>query len=108
MNTELLSKNTALLVIKILGILQLAIGLFSLVIAPLEIYSFYLFSEDGRFYYEGFGIGSFLYGLIAGQIIGYYFIAFLFITLGYGHLKLQRWAFNLSQSLSRSSTVKLK
>ncbi|MCK4358608.1 MAG: hypothetical protein KAW92_07665 [Candidatus Cloacimonetes bacterium] len=98
MNTEFISKAKAGLLIKILGILQLAIGLFSLGIAPLEIYSFYLFSEGGRFYYDGFGVGSFLYGLIFAQIIGYYFIAFIFITIGYGHLKLKDWALKLSKS----------
>lgn len=98
MNTELLGEKSASIIIKILGLLQLAIGLFSLVLAPLEIYSFYLFSEGGRFQYKDFGIGSFLFGIIAGQIIAYYAIAILFIAIGYGHLKLQRWAFNLSQS----------
>ena len=98
MNTEFLSKAKAGLLIKILGILQLAIGLLSLGIAPLEIYSYYLLSEGGRFYYDGFGVGSFLYGLIFAQIIGYYFIAFIFITIGYGHLKLKNWALKLSKS----------
>ncbi len=98
MNTELLNKAKASLLIKILGILQLAIGLFSLGIAPLEIYSYYLLSEGGRFYYDGFGVGSFLYGLIFAQIIGYYFIAFILITIGYGHLKLKNWALKLSKS----------
>ena len=98
MDKELLSKNTTLVIVKILGLLQLAIGFFSLVIAPLEIYSFYLFSRGGRFHYENFGIGSFMFGIIAGQIIAYYAIAFLFIAIGYGHLKFHRWAYNLSIS----------
>jgi len=98
MNTEFLSEAKAGLLIKILGILQLAIGLLSLGIAPLEIYSFYLFSEGGRFYYDGFGVGSFLYGLIFAQIIGYYLIAFIFIPIGYGHLTLKLWALKLSKS----------
>jgi MFS family permease len=98
MNEEIISKDKAKIIVKILGILQLAIGFFSLGIAPLEIYSFYLFSEGGRFYYDGFGIGSFLYGLIFAQIIGYYFIAFLFICIGYGHLRLKKWTLKLSKS----------
>jgi hypothetical protein len=61
MNKEFLNKEKASFIIKLLGVIQLTIGLFSLGIAPLEIYSFYLFSEGGRFYYEGFGPGSFLY-----------------------------------------------
>jgi hypothetical protein len=98
MNMEFINKNKTGLIINILGILQLAIGLLSLGIAPLEIYSFYLFSEGGRFYYDGFEVGSFLYGLIFAQIIGYYFIAFIFIPIGYGHLKLKVWALKLSKS----------
>ena len=38
-------------------------------------YCFYLFSEGGRFHYEGFGFGSFMFGNIASQIVGYYLIA---------------------------------
>jgi len=37
MNAEFISKGKAGLVIKILGVIQLVIGLFSLGIAPLEI-----------------------------------------------------------------------
>jgi hypothetical protein len=98
MNKEFLNKEKASFIIKLLGVIQLTIGLFSLGIAPLEIYSFYLFSEGGRFYYEGFGPGSFLYALIFAQIIGYYFIAFLFISIGYGHLKLKLWVVKISKS----------
>lgn len=98
MKLKLLNKKTNKRIIIILGILQLTIGLFSLGIAPLEIYSFYLFSEGGRFYYEGFGTGSFLYGLIFAQIAGFYFIALLFVPLGYGHLTLKKWTLKLSIS----------
>jgi hypothetical protein len=70
----------------------IAIGL----LGPLEMYCFYLFSDGGRFHYEGFGFGSFMFGNIAGQIAGYYLIAALLIPLGYGHLKLRRWARTLA------------
>jgi len=68
-------------------------------LGPLEMYCFYLFSDGGRFHYEGFGWGSFMFGNIASQIIGYYLIAALSIPLGYGHLKLRRWARTLSLAL---------
>jgi MFS family permease len=73
----------------------IAVGL----LGPLEMYCFYLFSEGGRFHYEGFGFGSFMFGNIASQIIGYYLIALMFIPLGYGHLKMWRWVRTLSLTL---------
>jgi hypothetical protein len=79
-----------------IGILQLLIGVVSACFGPAEIYCYYLFSQGGRFFYEGFGFGSFTFGLIACQIIGYYLIAILFIPLGWGHLKKRRWARTLS------------
>jgi hypothetical protein len=72
-----------------------AIGLFG----PLEMYCFYLFSEGGRFYYEGFRFGSFMFGNIAAQIIGYYLIAAVCVPLGYGHVTARRWARKLALTL---------
>ena len=71
------------------------IGLFG----PLEMYCFTLFSEGGRFYYAGFGFGSFMFGNIAAQIIGYYLIAAVCVPLGYGHLTARRWARKLALTL---------
>ncbi|MBN1877404.1 MAG: hypothetical protein JXA33_24490 [Anaerolineae bacterium] len=62
------------------------------VIAPLEMYCFPMFSEGGRFYYEGFGFGSFIFAIIAWQVIGYDLIAIVAIPLGYGNLKRKGWA----------------
>jgi hypothetical protein len=73
----------------------IAIGFFG----PLEMYCFYLFSEGGRFYYEGFGFGSFMFGNIAAQIIGYYLIAAVCVPLGYGHLTARRWTRKLTLTL---------
>ncbi|MBN2347964.1 MAG: hypothetical protein JXJ22_03950 [Bacteroidales bacterium] len=98
MNAEILNSKNAGLIIKILGTLQVFIGVVSLFFAPLEIYCYYLFSEGGRFFYEGFAIGSFLYGLLFAQIVGYYFIAVLFILIGYGHLNLKSWTLKLSKA----------
>ncbi len=82
-----------------IGVLLLLVGLAVGFLAPLEMYCFYLFSEGGRFYYEGFGFGSFMFGNIAGQIVGYYLIAALCVPLGYGHLTMRRWARTLALTL---------
>jgi hypothetical protein len=86
-------------ILAVIGILLLFVGIVSAFFGPAEMYCFYLFSEGGRFHYEGFGFGSFMFGNIATQIIGYYLIAMVFIPLGYGHLKVRRWARTLSLTL---------
>ena len=87
------------LLIKILGWIFFLAGIGIAFLAPLEIYCFYLFSYGGRYYYEGFGFGSFMFANIAGQVIGYYLTALILLTLGYGHLKIRKWGRNLSISL---------
>ena len=77
-------------------------------IGPLEMYCFYLFSEGGRFHYEGFGFGSFMFANIAAQIVGYYLIALVAIPLGYGHVKRLRWARTLSLTNGASSRVRIQ
>jgi len=86
-------------VIAVLGVVLLLVGIAVGFLGPLEMYSFYLFSEGGRFHYEGFGFGSFMFGNIASQIIGYYLIAAMLIPLGYGHLTVRRWARTLALTL---------
>jgi hypothetical protein len=87
------------LILAAIGVLLLLLGITAAFLGPLEMYCFYLFSEGGRFHYEGFGFGSFMFGNISGQIVGYYLIAILAIPLGYGHLKMRRWARILSVTL---------
>jgi len=82
-----------------IGILLLLIGVVAAFFGPLEMYCFYLFSEGGRFHYEGFGFGSFMFGNIACQIMGYYLIAVVLIPLGYGYIRMRRWARTLSLTL---------
>jgi len=96
MNRHFLSIEKAKPCVKILGIIQLVIGFSILWLAPVEIYSFYLFSEGGPFYYDGFHIGSFVHGLVAAQIFAFYAIGVMFILIGYGHIKLKAWTLNLS------------
>ena len=81
-----------------IGVLMLLFGLGMAAIAPLEMYCFYLFADGGRFYYPGAGFGSFIFANIACQIMGYYALAALFIPLGYGHLRLRRWARTLTRA----------
>ena len=73
------------------GLLLLLVGFTGAVFGPLEMYAFNLFTEGGRFHYPGFGFGSFMFGLIAVQIMGYYVIALICIPLGYGHWMVRRW-----------------
>ena len=98
-NTSNLDYTDRTRLIAVIGVLLLLAGIAVGFLGPLEMYCFYLFSDGGRFHYEGFGFGSFMFGNIASQIIGYYLIAALFIPLGYGHLKLRRWARTLSLTL---------
>ncbi len=87
------------LVLALIGVLLLLVGIPVAFLGPVETYCFYFFSEGGRFYYPGFGFGSFMFGNIACQIVGYYLIAILLIPLGYGHLKTRRWARTLALTL---------
>ena len=80
------------LILALIGVLLLSVGMFAAFLGPIEMYCFYLFSEGGPFHYPGFGFGSFMFGNITMQIVGYYLIAALAIPLGYGHLKPRRWA----------------
>jgi hypothetical protein len=82
-----------------IGALLLLIGIAVALLGPVEMYCFYLFSEGGRFHYEGFGFGSLMFGNIASQIVGYYLIALVLIPVGYGHLKVRRWARPLALTL---------
>ncbi len=82
--------------LRLIGGLLLCIGIGAAFLGPVELYCFYLFSEGGRFHYDGFGFGSFMFGNLTCQIMGYYLIAVLCIPLGYGHITIRRWARPLS------------
>ena len=75
-----------------IGGLILLLGITAAFIGPLEIRVFYLFIEGGRFHYEGFQFGSFMFAYLTVQTVGYYAIAVVCTLVGYAHLKLQRWA----------------
>ncbi|NTW08201.1 MAG: hypothetical protein HGA28_01360 [Anaerolineaceae bacterium] len=87
------------------GVLLLLGGIFFGLLAPLENYCFYLFGEGGEFHYRGFAFGSFMFGNITAQIICYYILAALLLTLGYGHLKLKRCVRPFSLALLRAWLV---
>ncbi|MFN2286379.1 MAG: hypothetical protein ACK2UQ_18325 [Anaerolineae bacterium] len=86
-------------ILALIGVGLLLVGAVAAFLGPYEIYCFYLFSEGGRFHYEGFGFGSLMFASIAWQVVGYYAIAFLCIPLGYGHVRPRRWARVLMLSL---------
>jgi hypothetical protein len=78
------------------GVILLVVGVAMAFLGPMEMYVFYFFTEGGRFHYEGFGFGSFMFGNIAAQIVGYYLIAMVCMPLGYGNIMRRRWARTLS------------
>ena len=78
------------------GVMLLLFGVAMAFLGPLEMYAMYLFSAGGRFHYEGFGIGSFMFGNISAQIVAYYLIAVVCMPLGYGNIMRRRWARTLS------------
>jgi hypothetical protein len=79
-------------ILRVIGGAILLLGIAAAFIGPLEIQVYYLFIEGGRFHYEGFGFGSFMFAYITMQTVGYYAIAVVCIPLGYAHLRLRRWA----------------
>jgi hypothetical protein len=83
-------------VLAAMGVAFLLMGLAGALLGPIEIQAFYLFVEGGRFHYEGFRFGSFMFANIACQVLFYYLLAALFIPLGYGHLRARRWARTLA------------
>jgi hypothetical protein len=87
------------LVLVALGVVLLLAGIGCAFLGPVELYVFYLFSEGGRFYYEGFRFGSLMFGNIALQVAGYYLAAAVLVPLGYGHVRLRRWARPLALAL---------
>lgn len=86
-------------ILVLIGIGLLAIGATAAFFGPMEMHVFTMFSEGGQFHYEGFRFGSFMFGNLAAQIIGYYFIAALLLPLGYGTLRLRGWARHLTLAL---------
>ena len=91
-----MNNKTTSYVLTLIGSIQLFIGITAAFFGPLEIYCYYLFSEGGRFFYAGFGFGSFMFGNITLQVVGYYIIALIFIPLGWGHLKKYSWVSKIS------------
>jgi len=79
------------LVFRFSGVVMLLAGIGSLALGPVEMVCFTWFEEGGRFAYDGFGFGSFMFGNMAMQILGYYLVATVLIPLGYRHLTLRRW-----------------
>jgi hypothetical protein len=87
--------------LRLAGAALLLAGISAAILGPLEMYCFTLFSEGGAFHYEGFRFGSFMFGNLAAQILGYYFLAAVLIPLGYGTLRLRSWAHHLALAVVR-------
>lgn len=87
------------MLIPLIGWVFLLVGLCAALIGPIELYTFYLFSAGGRFHYDGFGFGSLMFGNIAIQTGGYYVIALVGITLGYGHIRGADWSRKIALAL---------
>ena len=85
------------ILLKFIGIILVIVGLIGAYYGPLEIFVFYLFSEGGRFHYDGFGVGSFWFAALVVQNIGYYVVAAICIPIGYGHINYRRWALTLTK-----------
>jgi hypothetical protein len=98
-NTHVLDYHDRSRLVALIGVLLLSIGGVAAFLGPVEMHTLTFFSRGGRFHYEGFGFGSFMFGNIATQIVGYYLIALVLIPLGYGHLRTRRWARTLSLTL---------
>lgn len=83
--------------LRIIGIFLLIVGLVGAYYAPLEIYVLYLFSEGGRFHYDGFGVGSFWFAVLVVMNLGYYLVAAVCLPLAIGHIRLRRWGLTLAR-----------
>jgi hypothetical protein len=79
---------------------MLVVGFASFAIAPLEVVCYEWFAEGGRFGYEGFGFGSFVFAYLTAQIAGYYLIAAVLLPLGLGHLTRRAWVAPVMESLA--------
>ena len=99
-NDTVFRKRT--LITRIAGVFFLCAGVALILLGLLETRCFSLFSEGGRFHYEGFGFGSFMFGNIAAQVIAYCLTGAVLTFLGYGHLSLRRWAAKLACCLMRA------
>ncbi len=85
-----------IVLIRILGFVFLAVGLFSLFCIPAEFSSFYAFMDGGRYHYEGFGFGSLMFTFIILNAMVYLLLALLGIPLGIGNVMLKKWGYNMS------------
>lgn len=79
------------LMLRLIGAGLFLAGVACLLIGPLEIYTFYAFSDGGKHHFEGFGMGSFMFAYITIQVIGYYLLGTLGVVVGYAHLRLIQW-----------------
>ena len=86
-------------VTRIAGALLFVAGIAFVLLAMLETQCFSFFSDGGRFHYEGFGFGSFMFANITVQVVVYFLTGALLAFIGYGHFRFRRWSAQLSRCL---------
>lgn len=92
-------------IVLIIGWALFGIGAFLVLLAPLEMITFPYFIPGGRFHYEGFQVGSFMFMVITAQIVVYYLLGFGSLILAYGHLRRRLWVCNLSLAAAYSTWI---
>lgn len=76
---------------KIIGWIAISFATLSLFYGPMEIYSFYLFSPVGKFYFPEFTIGSIWFGLLVIHNLAYYIVSAILYSIGIGLLQSKKW-----------------
>jgi hypothetical protein len=85
------------ILLRIIGAALTVVGLVGAFYGSLEIFFFHLFSTGGKFYYDGFGMGSLWFMLLAAMNLGYYLVAAVCLPLGIGYMRLRSWTLPLAQ-----------
>ncbi|MGE5549109.1 MAG: hypothetical protein ACM3ZC_01065 [Bacteroidota bacterium] len=86
-------------VLPVLGWLMIAAGAFCAVAAVMEIQVYRQFATGGRFHYQGYGPGSFMFFLITLSLLVYAGLAAILLALGYGHVRRLAWSVLAAEAL---------
>lgn len=81
--------------IHILGIVELSLTIFAVYAFVSEFRAFSLFSLGGRFAIDGFGFGSFMFGVIVLSAVIYGFTSVIALALAIGNLTIKKWSIRL-------------
>lgn len=86
-------------VLPVLGWLMIAFGALCAVAAVMEVPVYRQFAAGGRFHYQGYGFGSFMFFLIALSLLVYAGLAAILLALGYGHVRRLAWSVLAAEAL---------